>query len=189
MQHPCSLCRPVYTQIQISTHWKEKKNQKKKLIFKFSVFSHSPGAVLFIYVTFAAIGYWEVRAAIMLECTRFGNRRLHCARLRFVSCQEHLFPHCSGTFYISSLPFHFVLSEINFHTASKKMADTHTLQWIYKPRFELLENSVLRLHTAQYRNWHYGNEKLPDLHMNPELGIFSTGKQTNHKTYLKLLGF
>ena len=104
--------------------------------------------MLFIYVTFAAIGYWEVRAAIMLECTRFGNRRLHCARLRFVSCQEHLFPHCSGTFYISSLPFHFVLSEINFHTASKKMADTHTLQWIYKPRFELPENSVLRLHST-----------------------------------------
>ena len=45
------------------------------------------------------------------------------------------------------------------------MANACTLQQIYKPQFELLENSVLKLHKAQHGNQHYGNESLQDLHM------------------------
>ena len=54
----------------------------------FSVFSHRPGR----------------GAAILAVCRRFGNRRLHYARFRFVSRQEHLFPHCFGTFSVNSFP-------------------------------------------------------------------------------------
>ena len=75
----------------------------------FSVFSHRPGAILFNDVVFAAMGYWKVPAPILVACRWFG---LGCAGLRFVSRQEHLFPHCFGTFSISSL-FYFVLSENN----------------------------------------------------------------------------
>ena len=45
------------------------------------------------------------------------------------------------------------------------MANARTLQQIYKPHFELLENPVLKLHKAQHRNQHYGIERLRDLHM------------------------
>ena len=38
------------------------------------------------------------------------------------------------------------------------MATARTLQQKYKPHFELPENSVLRLHKAQYRNRHYSRE-------------------------------
>ena len=55
------------------------------------------------------------------------------------------------------------------------MAHAHTLQWKYKPRFELPENSVLRQHKAQHRNWHYGSEGLQDLRMD----IFQNGKNNN----------
>ena len=44
------------------------------------------------------------------------------------------------------------------------MVNACTLQWKYKPCFELPENSVLRLHKVQYRNLHYGNER-SDLHL------------------------
>ena len=85
-----------------------------------------------------------------------GNKRLHYGELRFVFQQEHLFPHCFGTFSISSFQFHFVLSEKKkkkeFNMASTKIANTHTLQWKYKPRFKLPKNSVPRLCKAQYRN-------------------------------------
>ena len=40
--------------------------------------------------------------------------------------------------------------------ASRKMANSHTLQQKYKPPFDLPKNSVLRLHKAQYRNRHDG---------------------------------
>ena len=115
--------------------------------------------MLFIYVTLAAIGYWEVRAARTSECTRFGNRRLHCARLRFVSWQEHLFPRCSGTFYISSLPFHSVLSEINFHMASKKngrhsyfVEDIQAWLWIVREfSAEITHSTIQKLTLWQWK--------------------------------------
>ena len=77
---------------------------------------------------------------------------------------ERLFPHCFGTFSIS-FPFHSVLHENNFNTASEKMLNAHTLQWKYKPHFELPENSVGRWHHVQYRNPHCGRERSLDLHM------------------------
>ena len=56
---------------------------------------------------------------------------------------------------------------------------THTLEWKHKPSFELAENSVPRLHKAQYRNTTAASE-------NPELGKSQTGKQTYHKTCLEI---
>ena len=44
------------------------------------------------------------------------------------------------------------------------MTNACTLLQKYKPRFELPKNWVPRLPKAQYRNWHYGSEKLWDLH-------------------------
>ena len=62
--------------------------------------------------------------AILAVCRRFKNRRLHSAGLRLVCQQEHLFPHCFGTFSISSFPPRFILktlqSENNFNMASRK---------------------------------------------------------------------
>ena len=84
--------RPVYTKIQT------------RLQFKWSYFSHRPEAVLFINVIFVDMGYWRVWAAILVVFRRFENRTLHYARLRFLSSREHFFPHCFGTFSISSFP-------------------------------------------------------------------------------------
>ena len=86
----------------------KKKNVFFRKIRVFSVFSHRPGAVLFTDVIFATMGYWKFPAAILVIGRRSGKRRLRC-----LSWQEHLFPHCFGTFSISSFPFHFVLSENN----------------------------------------------------------------------------
>ena len=66
--------------------------------------------------------------------------------------------------------------------ASRKMAIARILGWKCKLCFELPENSVLRLHKVQYRNRHYGSERLQDLHCaseNPKLGIFLMAKQMN----------
>ena len=87
--------RPVYTQ---------KSNTEYPLKIKFcstfrkvgvlSVFSHRP------------------QAAKLAVC-RFRNRRLRYGRIRFVSRQEHLFPHSLFWHFISSFPFHFVLCQNN----------------------------------------------------------------------------
>ena len=69
------------------------------------------------------------------------------------------------------------------------MAHAHTLQWNYKPQFELLENSALRPHKAQYRNWHYSSERSRDPHMchrkHWAQPIWDR-KQTNLNIFLKL---
>ena len=114
------------------------------------------------------MGYWKVWVAILVVCRCCANRRLNYAGLRFVSQQEHLFPHCFGTFPISSFPFHFVLSENNQKIistqASRKMVNARTLQQKYKPSIELPENSLPRLHKAQYRNQRRTSETLWDLY-------------------------
>ena len=115
----------------------------------FVVFNYRPGSALFIDLIFATTGYWKAQAAILVVCRRSGNRRLHYVRLRFVSPQEQLFPHCFDSFSISSFLFHFLLSENYFNTASRKMAISCTLQWKHEPHFELPENSGLRLHRAR----------------------------------------
>ena len=156
----------------------------------FSVFSHRTWAVLFIDVIFAAVGYSKVGPAILVVCWKFV--RLHYARLRFVSPQEHLYPHCFGTVSISSVPFHFFSqwksSQNNFNKASTKIANTCTLQWKYKPHFEMTRNSILRLHKAQYRNrqWQWNVETYTGTTENPEQGIFWTQKQTNCKMGLEI---
>ena len=68
------------------------------------------------------MGYSKVQAAIPV-CRWFGNRRLHYARLWFVSRQEHLFPHCFGTFSISSFLSDFVLSENNLKTILTRLPE------------------------------------------------------------------
>ena len=135
--------RPVYTQIQMRVHFKKKKYFFLEKLRVFSVFSHT----------------------ILAVCRWSANRRFHYARLRFLSGQEHLFPHRVGTFSIRSFPFHFVPNENNFNKASQKTANTHTLQQKCKPHFELPENSVPRLHKVQYRNQHYGSERSQDIYV------------------------
>ena len=72
---------------------------------------------------------------------------------------------------------------ISTHLPSPKMANAWTLQHIYKLHFEVPENSAMRLHKAQYRNWHYDSKMLQYLHVPhknnkiPELGIFWTGEK------------
>ena len=138
---------------------------------------------VFIVVASAAMDDW---AAILAVCRRFGNRRFHYARLRFVSPQEHLFLHCFGTFAISSFPFHFVLRENNFNTASRKMTNAHILQQKYRLCFELPDNSAPRIQKVQYRNQSYSIERLWDIrmrHQNPRTGYipdWKTNEQQKH---------
>ena len=146
------------------------------------VFSHKSRAMLFIDVIFVAMGYWNVQAAILAVCRRFGNRRLLYASLRFVSWQELLSPYSFGTFSISFFSLQFVISENNPKIISLVFC------------FELPENLVPRLHKAQHRNWHYmsasqnSHEIYTCATKNPQLGIiFRTGKQTNRKTSPEIL--
>ena len=115
-------------------------------------------------VTIMAV-FTETEATIMAVFAQFGNERLYYARLRFVSWQEHLFPHCFGTFIIRSFSFNFVLSENNLKIISTQLPEKW--QQKYKPRFELpeSENSVRRLHNVQYRNQQYGRKRSQDFHM------------------------
>ena len=140
----------------------------------------------FIVVASAAMDYW---AAILAVCRRFGNRRFHYARLRFVSPQEHLFPHCFGTFAISSFAFHFVLRENNFNTASRKMTNAHILQQKYRPWFELPDNSVPRIHKVQYRNQPYRIETVRHMHAPPKPQNWAYSRLKNKwtaETYLEI---
>ena len=70
------------------------------------------------------------------------------------------------------------------------MANICPLQQKYKPRFELPENLVPRLHKVQYRNWHYSSKRAWKTYTyatkNQVLGIFQTRKQTNHKIGLAI---
>ena len=109
------ISRSVYTQIQgrkkvkdyiqvwlhSNTDYSKNNHFNCRIFWKvkvFSLFRQSPGAVLFIDVIFGTMGYWKVWVAILAVCWRFGNKRLHYARLRFVSRQGTLFPsllwHC-----------------------------------------------------------------------------------------------
>ena len=115
-----------------------------------------------------------------------GNKRLHYGGLRFVSRQEHLFPHCFGTFSISSFPFHFVLSgKKKFNMTSTIIANTHTLQWKYKPHFKLPTiwcQDYAKHNTATDTTAARGHKTYTCANENPEPGIFQTGKRKNHKT-------
>ena len=130
-------------------HLKKKRNNNKKVVFleKFEYF-HRPGPGV----------------AILAVCRRFGNRRLHHACLRFVSQQEHLFPHCFGNFY-------FVLSENNLKIISTWLPEKWQMlihcSWdtMVNACFELPQNSVPRVHKTQYRNGHYGGKRSQDLHV------------------------
>ena len=83
-----------------------------------------------------------------------------------------------NTCTLTALPWHFLHQffsvsfcsqwksfEDNFNTAFRKNGKCLYLQWKYKPWFELPQDSVPRLHNAQYRNQHYGSERSWDLHM------------------------
>ena len=48
---------------------------------------------------------------------------------------------------------------------SWKLVSTCPLKQIYKPCFEMPQNSAMRLHKVQYKNWHDSSERLQDLHM------------------------
>ena len=163
---------PIYPRIQITVHLKNNNSIFRKVNIR-SVLIHRPGT----------------GAATLAVSRKFGIRRVHYARHRFVSWQEHLFPHCFCTFSISSFPFHFVLSENlknNFNASSGKMANAHTLQLKHKPHFELPENSVPRLRSAIEKPtlWWW------DLHMcswTPTTGHILDWK-TKCKAYLEIFG-
>ena len=124
-----------YTQIQIWVHTL-KLNQIKLQHFQFTVFSvcsRRPGAGI----------------AVLAVCTRFGNRKLHYARLRFEF--QPLLAHCFGTFSISSFPFIFFFWKL-FQHRFQKNGKYLNFAAEYEPRFELPENSVPVLHKAQHRN-------------------------------------
>ena len=74
----------------------------------------------------------------------------------------------------------FVFSEINLITTSRRTAHLYFAAEIQA--YKLPENSVPRLHKAQYRNWHYGCEVVKCTHAAEKhtfkLGIFWPGKQT-----------
>ena len=116
------------------------------------------------------------------------KQKLHYAGLRFVSLQEHLFPHCLGTFSISSFPLHFLLSENNLKIIST---------WLPE-KWQMLvfcsTNTNLALNCRRIQCWDYtklntetntttvrGHKPYTCDTENAELGIFRTGKQTNRK--------
>ena len=119
-----------------------------------------------------------------------GNKRLHYGELRFVFQQEHLFPHCFGTFSISSFPFHFVLSE----KKKKKKSSTWPPQKL-QTLILCSGNTSLALNCPKIQCRDYakhntetdttavrGHKTYICANENPEPGVFQTGKQTNHKT-------
>lgn len=72
------------------------------------------------------------------------------------------------------------------------MVKAHTLQRKCKLCFELLENSVLRLHKGQYKKQHcgsVGHKTCRCATKNPEQVIFWNGKQTNCKYVWKYLWY
>ena len=186
-----TISRPVYSQIADKSTLKENCRILRNIWF-FSVFSHRPGAMLFIDVLFAAMGYWKVPAAILVACRWFGNGRLHCAGLRFVFWQEHSFPHCFGTFSVSSSLFYFVLSENNqnnFTVASEKW----WMLVLCSGNISLALN-CLRIQCRDYTKHNTQTEPMAVRGCgtytcaieNPEMGMFQTGKQTKRKICLEI---
>ena len=117
--------------------------------------------------------------AILAVC-----RRLHYARVRFVSRQQHLFSHCFGTFSICFFPFHFVFIEKNLKIIPTRLPD-----------YTRLALSCLRIQCQDYTKCSAETDTTAARRCetyscpteNPELGIFWTGKRTNHKTSQKYL--
>ena len=85
-----------------------------------------------------------------------------------------------------SFLLHLVLAENNSNTASRKMANVISGRcWLWKHPVEIqavtfnCQRIQCRLHKAQHRT--------STVHQIPEMGIFWTGKQTNHKTCPEIL--
>ena len=134
----------------------------------FSVLGHKPGAELFINAVFAATGKLTTHSpnsstGSMQKIWKHKAPQCRAQIYSLTGTLGHLVTHYFGTFSISSFPCYFLLSEINFNMASRKIVDTDTLQQKYKPHFELPKNSVLRLQKAEYRSWHNGSERLWDV--------------------------
>ena len=116
------------------------------------------------------------------------KQKFHYAGLRFVSLQEHLFPHCVGTFSISSFPFHFLLSENNLKIISTWLPEKWQMLVLCS------RNTSLALNCQRIQCWDYtklntetnttavrGHKTYTCATENAELGIFWTGEQTNRK--------
>ena len=194
------VLRPVYTQIHMykSTHTRThaRTHACTHARTHTHTHTHTHTQALFLekleYFRFLATDQTE--AAILAVC-RSGNRRLRHARLRFVSQQEHLYPHCFGTFSISSFQFHFVLSENHLKIISTQHSEKMTNACICSGNTSLdlnyhriqcpgytMHNTETNIMTARGRetyNYTCATE-------NPELSIFLTAKQTNHKTCPKI---
>ena len=113
-------------------------------------------------LVFATTGYWK--AAILVSCWK---QKTALWRAQICISTGTLVPSLLWHFlhHFFSILFCSQWKKKKFNMASTKIANTHTLQWKYKPHFKLPKNSVPRLCKAQYRNWHYGSERSQDLHM------------------------
>ena len=96
--------------------------------------------------------------AIRAACKRPGNKKLHYAGLRFLSRQEHLFPHCFGTFSVSSFPFHFVFNENNLKIISTRLPEKWQMLILCSRNTNLALN-CLRIQCRDY------TERTQGLHM------------------------
>ena len=134
---------------------------------------------------FCSYGLLKSPSSMLAWCRRSGTRKLHYARLWFVSQQEHLFPHCFGTFSISS--FCLILFSVKiigkqfkqgFHkeeNSSYFAAEIQALLW-----------DCLRIHCQDYMkcSTETSTSAVTDLEAylcateNPKQGIFRTGKLT-----------
>ena len=80
----------------------------------------------------------------------FSHRQRRAADLETLLCWAIcILTGTLGTFSISSFLFQFVITENNFNVVSRKMVNARTLQWKYRPHFELSKNS------AHYSNRHH----------------------------------
>ena len=174
--------RPVYTHIQIKVH--------VTLTVFFNNFFNSIFRKVRVFLFLATDqGQRVVTPAV---CRRFGNRRLHHACLRFVSQQEHLFPHCFGNFSISFL-FYFVLSENNLKIISTCLPEKWQML-ILCSRITSLALNCLRTewyytkHNTETNTTAARGHEIHMCHRKPRAGHILDWKKrkTRRKTCLKL---
>ena len=105
--------RPVYTQIQLTVH------VNKKVIF-LEKFSQTRGSA-FYWCHFCRHGLLKSQSGTTGSLQKVWKQKtpLCWAQIQ----QEHLFPHCLGTFSISSFLFYFVLTENNLKIVSAQLPE------------------------------------------------------------------
>ena len=126
MQHRFSLCRPIYTQIQISVHWKINPN-KKTHFFNFQFLATAQGQC-FLFMS------------LLLPSATEKCEQPECQNAQDLETEDSTVP--GSDLYLdrntcslaalalsTSVPFHFIpfSVKLTFTWLPKKMVDTHTL--------------------------------------------------------------